>query len=825
MAEDTTQDDLQDESTETSTGRLAGLIALPKRLLAWALANRLKAAIVGCACCVSLGAVVATWLVLGSGAGEEDVTLEMTLEALDSGDYTKARELAKKLRGSDSIPRAAMGGPMFVLGAAVSYEADASMSMGESDLYLLSVRYLEEARDLGFPEDRRGEGLFLLGKNLHRTGQIPASRPVLLEAIEFNSERESLLRWLLAEAYLNDANPMCAEALEQNTLYLADKRLFQADREQGLLQRSQIQFRQGEMEACLKTLEEIPAGASNLADALVVRGQIMLSEARQLRSALDAKGGAPERKNQEAAIKKKYDQAMITFSAAKSRDTLSTQASRKAIYLTGICLKELGDFPKASDEFDRVCRVYQDTPEALAAGFELAEMSRQLEQDPEALKAYSQTLGKILDVRNYSNSWITLDELRTRSLAAVSYYVEAGKFEVALKLNQSLDRIFARPVATSLKAELFGKWGQAQLEEAAGLSAQEGRPIAIVGRRRFRLAGRTYEKLASLQKTTQMYPSDLWLAVESYIRGHGYQDAVHTLHEYLKNESRKHHAQALLYLGQAQLNLGDSEAALTAFEECIEFHPKDATAYQARMLAATAHSEKGDFKEAEKLLQDNLNGALAPASREWRDSLFALGLLEYREKRYSKAVASLEQVIKREKDSANAINARYLIGKCYQLRGEEAKQKLAGDLIEVRRSAGRRQVDEHFKSAFLQYQEARQILDQKQESVELTDLERRTLRNCYFAIGSVQFELGNYQQSIRAYTTITSRYPTLAESLDAYVQISRAHRKLNAPERARGTLEQARVVVKRLQAIGALDGGNGRDQQEWVQYIDWLDTL
>ena len=825
MAEDIPENDLGDESTETSEGRLAGLIALVRGLPAWASANRLKAALVGCACLVSMGAVITTWAVLASGTDEEEITLDMALEALDFGDYTKARELAKKLRGSDAIPRGAMGGPMFVLGAAVSYEADSSLTMNENDYYLLSVRYLEEARDLDFPEDRQGEGLLLLGKNLYQTGQIPASRPVLHEAIKFNPDRESFIRWLLGEAYLNDANPMCKEAFEQNTLYLADKKLPRYERQQGILQRAQILFRQGNTEDCLKTLEEIPAGAKLTADALVVRGQIMLSEARGLRADLDPKPEAPSERGPEANIEEKYREAMTTFRAAQGRATLTTQASRKAMYLIGICLKELGDFPKASDEFARTCRVYADTPESLAADLELADMSRQLERDEEALAAYGRTLGSIVDARNYSNPWITLDELRSRTVAAYHFYLEAGKFEEALKLTRWLHPTFPLPDATRMEAEAFGNWGHAQLEAAAGLSSPEGQPLAREGRKKFRLAGRTYEKLASLRKTSRQYPDNLWLAVESYIRGQGYSAAVHTLQEYLQNESRKHHARALLYLGTAQLNLGNSEAALTAFEECIEFHPKDATAYQARMLASTAHSEKGNFKQAEALLQDNLDGALAPSSQEWRDSLFALGLLQYRQKRYQEAVSNLEQVIQREKDTVHAIDARYLIGRCNQQRAEEAKKKLTGDLIEVRLSAGRRQVDDYFNMAFTQYSEAQQILDRRQESGELTNRERELLRNCYFAIGTIQFELGNYEQSIKAYATITSRYPNLAESLDAYVQIARSHSELNDPSRAKGTLEQARVVVRRLQATGALDGANGRNEQEWLKYIDWLETL
>ncbi len=824
MAEDTPKTDTSEEPLGTSQGRLAGLIAFLRGLPSWAAENRLKAGLVGGACLVSMGAVVVAWLVLASGGDGEEITLEMAIEALDFGDYRKARDLAQRLRESGEVPRSAMGGPMFVMGAAVSYEADSTLTGNENDYYLLSVRYLEEARDLGFPEDRQGEGLLLLGKNLYQTGQIPASRPVLREAIEFNPQKESLIRWLLAEAYLNDANPMCEEAFEQNTLYLADKRLSRSDRHQGMLQRAQIQFRLGKTEDCLETLEEIPAGAGIVADALVVRGQIMLSEARELRKSLDGQDGArPE--GLEAQIEEKYRQAMTTFRAAQSRDTLTMQASRKAIYLIGICLKELGDFPKALDEFARTCRVYTETAEAKAADFEVAELSRQLERDEEALAAYARSLGSVVDTRNYSNQWLTLNELRSRTLAAYEYYLEAGKFREALELTGSLYPTFPLPQASRLKAEAYGRWGNKQLEEAAALPSQEARPIAGEGRRNLRLAGRTYQKLASLRKTTRQYPDDLWAAAESFMKGQGYGDAVNMLQEYLRNESRKHHARALLYLGEAQLSLGDSEAALTAFEECIEFHTKDATAYQARMLASATHSEKDEFEQAEALLLDNLNGALTPSSREWRDSKFAMGLLQYRQKKYEEAVRSLEEVIMREKDTPHAIDARYVIGKCYQQRAEKAKEKLSGDLIGFRRSAERRQVDDYLRSAFTHYQEARGILDHRQESDELTNLERKTLRNCYFAIGAIQFELGEYDKSIKAYTTVTSRYPNLVESLDAYVQIARAYRELDDPGRAKGTLEQARVVLRRLKATGVLDGSEGQDDVEWLRYIDWRDTL
>ena len=89
------------------------------------------------------------------------------------------------------------------------------------------------------------------------------------------------------------------------------------------------------------------------------------------------------------------------------------------------------------------------------------------------------------------------------------------------------------------------------------------------------------------------------------------------LQKYVKNETRQRHPQALLALGQAMLAMDELDQALAAFEECILDHPRDAAAYRARLLAAGVRAEKGQFQQAEALLQENLSGEhLTPDSKE-----------------------------------------------------------------------------------------------------------------------------------------------------------------------------------------------------------------
>ena len=210
-----------------------------RALLTWTTQNRLRAGLVAGVCAGSVVVVVFGWLAIASRRSiGPPVTLDMVLNALDVGAYDDARRLANRLKEQGTLPMGQLGGPAFALGAAAAYEGDDTWSKDKTSYYLLAARYLEEARDRGFPPGRRGQGLFLLGKSLYLSGQIPASRPMLLAALEVDPQKKTEIHRLLAGAYLSDANPKLEKALAENTLYLSDRKLPGADRHQGLLERA-----------------------------------------------------------------------------------------------------------------------------------------------------------------------------------------------------------------------------------------------------------------------------------------------------------------------------------------------------------------------------------------------------------------------------------------------------------------------------------------------------------------------------------------------------------------------------------------------------------
>ena len=820
MAIEPSTDEGRDEPVSALRERLARLADPPRRLLRWSAAHRLKAGILATVGAASVGSAVLLWvMLLRPGPGDFQEMLNVALEALDDQMYEEARELAGELESRAGLPVEQLGGPAFVLGAIAAYEAEEPGNR-ERDYYLLGARYLEEARDRGFPPGRRGEGLFLLGKSLYLSGQVPASRPILRQALKADRPHRAEIHRLLAGAYFNDAKPNFSEALKHNTLFLKDRMLSAARRHQGLLQRARIFFRQDKIPQCLGALEKIPPEAKNWADAIIIRGQVLVHQARSLKNKPKA-----TREDKRKALQK-YQVAIKTLRFAQGTNTLDERADAKAMYLLGTCFLEAGDERAAWAQFDRIRTIHADSPEAWAADLQQAELARRLGRDKDAVAGYRRVLDAVTDPDYHSNPWITLDQLRTLSLAAYQGYLDSENFAPGLQLIKSFYPLFSRTRTMQMTAEAHRAWGQSLLGRADHLPPSEARPLQRRGRAQMRHAAVIHARLAKLRVATRQYPDDLWRSAESCMAGHDYRNAVRVLKQYLDNESRRRHPQALVFLGEALLALEQHDEALAAFRECIEFHPRAAPAFRARLLASRAHLEKGEPDPAQALLEENLNGDfLTPASKEWRDSIFALGQLFYMEGRDEEAIERLEEAVGRFPDSPPALEGRYAIANSYRRSAQATQEKLKADLVHGTRVALSKKVRALLTSALGYYRQVRETLMQRQETTELTRQQQSILRNCYFAVGNVLFDMNEYKASINSYSIATNRYQDRPEVLEAYVQISRAYQKLEQPLEARTTLEQAKVVLARMKNETPFEKTTNYTRSEWIDHLDWLSTL
>jgi len=807
--------DQQVDSTPARSSRLANLLQAPRAALAWMKSNRLVAIVLVLASLASVGGLVIVTLRIATGRQPEvKVTLQQCLEALDEGQYEEAISLAETLREQSQAEQLS-GGALYVLGAAMARQAGEALLKQRENKYLLAANYLEQARREGFPPDRQAEGLYLLGKALYYSGQVAASRPVLREALEFDAPWRTELHGLLAAAYAHGTDADAARALEHNSAYLSDERLSAEARHRGLLQRAQILLRLGRLSDCRTALERIPEQSSSYADALVLRGQLLLEEARRLKTKKD-----PSTQDQQAA-QAKFSEALQTLRSAEAHDTLSAQATRKAMYVTGLCLLEMGDAEAAANQFIRTHALYSGTPEGLAADLEQAELLRLAGDHSAAVAAYRRVLSAITDPEGFFNPWFTLQQLRARIMAAYQAYLEGQMFDLALQLAQGAQNAFPRAQAVEMAAEVYSAWAQSLVAQAEGQPAEKASALRAEARKRYRLAGDSYWRLAGLQLASRHYPDLLWQCASAYFDGQDYHKAIAALRKYLENELRKRQPQALVRLGEALLATGQLDKGLDVLRQCAAEYPRDAAAYRARLLAARAFLEQAKFDQAEKLLQENLAGDhLTPASKEWRDSLMTLGEVLHAAKRYEEAIARLTEAIQRYPDAFQAPVASYLLADCYRRIAQGHRDRLLQHDAGQQRPVQPGEIQAMFGKALQIYQQTQEALLRREEAGDLTPLESSILRNTYFAAAGLLYAMGRYEEAINAYQSITSKYQNRPEVLQAYLQLSECYRQLNRPAEAHSALEQAKIVLKRLKPDLPFVETTSYTAQQWSDLLE-----
>src|SRR5205823_2617652 len=157
--------------------------------------------------------------------------------------------------------------------------------------------------------------------------------------------------------------------------------------------------------------------------------------------------------------------------------------------------------------------------------------------------------------------------------------------------------------------------------------------------------------------------------------------------------------------------LGRIDEALVPLSRCREVYPTHPATYRARLLASQALQDQGKLPEAQELLIDNLyHYSLAPLSSDWRDSLFALGNLYYRQgmdlesksrvagvdrpdaearraglalleqahAAFDEAIRTLSEAVKRYANDPQAIEASYRIAEAHRHSAKLPRKRLGG---------------------------------------------------------------------------------------------------------------------------------------------------
>jgi tetratricopeptide (TPR) repeat protein len=532
----------------------------------------------------------------------------------------------------------------------------------------------------------------------------------------------------------------------------------------------------------------------------------------------------------------------------------------------GIVYRRLGELPAAAKQLDRIAQVAGTQPEGLAALLEAAEVKRELGDHEGAVAAYCRLLKSAGKPESYRNRWLPLEELRRRVQDAYTHYREAGNFQAAVEIARSLWPLLERDKALELEAQAGRGWGDDLLAKAAQSSPKEAALLDEEGRRRLREAGRAYARLARLRRAARSYPDELWNSAEALLAGNDFLRAVVMLDAYLASVSRSRRAQALVALGEAYLALDRPDKALPPLLEGIEQFPSHPDIYRARLLAARVYVEQDKLldealahvPQAKALLDANLhNDTLAPRSVEWRDSLFELGRLQFREglvqadrarragldgddpqqvkaalevldeshTAFQQAAQSLAEAVQRYPDDVQATEARYLVAEAHRHAANYTQRRGAHAAVEATRMALLQQSVQQFAEAARGYDALLVDLNLRGDRRDLSDVETGMLRNAYFGKADALFQQKKYEQALAAYGAAADRFHDRPEALEALLQLSRCQRELGRLDLARGALERARAAIDRIPPDADYAQSTPYDRAGWQALLDWLIAL
>ncbi|ADB18980.1 Tetratricopeptide TPR_2 repeat protein [Pirellula staleyi DSM 6068] len=824
---------------------LPGLaFSLVKKFLGWVRQNpKLGIPVATLAVAAIIGMGVCTALIFSK---ETPLTtkpdLAMALERLDAGDDHQARQIAAQLRSDPNTAYEALGGPFFVLGAVMANDAQRHVNDHEQRmLFRIAARYLEESERYGFPPAREAEAKLLMGKCLYRAARYAQSAAALEDALLSNPLRAAEIHQLLADCYLRVSPPALDKALVHLRQLRRIKDLPEEDRSRGLLLEGQVLLAQDKLEDALSAMANIPKESNVSREAAVTAARIRLTQAQRDKATPTAT----------------YQQIIDNMRALQQGLPPTSDVTAQSQLMIGLAYRQIGDTEAALAQLARVRKLHYGRPESLFATVNEAEIAVERRQPLAATTLLERAMQDAPPADEFQSSWMSLPEFQARLEAMMKSLEAQTEFSAAESLATITLPLFKEEQTLSWRSQVRQNWANALAQKAETQDLADQAITLAEAREKRRLAAQDLTRLADLRITSNQYLEHLGAAAAACIAGQDYNTAATLYRRFLKEQSSKDDAAAWSGLGEALLASGNIPEALDALENCYLRQPKHPSAYRARLLAAMALEELGKLAESRQLLEENLyQFSLSPESPEWKKSLFTLSgvvfrqaieaetnsrtagvdetdperkkaglaLLEESHTLFQDAIRILNEATQRYPDSAETLTARYRIAESYRHSAKWPRKRLGVVTIETTRIALNRQIQQELGLSIEQYIGIIESLSNGQESNH-TEIQQKILRNAYFGRADALFDLGKYEQAIAAYSAATNRYQHEPESLEAYTQIAACYRLLSRPNEARGTLQQALVVLDRMRTDADFTRTTRFNRDEWREVLTWLASL
>ncbi len=716
-----------------------------------------------------------------------------------------------------------------------------------------SRKHLEKASEIGFPRGYEGLGSYLLGKVLYFLMQWDeAVQPLETAIAEWPSGRIGAMERLI-DIELGAPHP---------NIPLLRSRLAQWDRLAGLtstereleeLKRIEVELADGQVEMAKQLAKDFPEDSLYSDNAKYL---MALAELRRIESTTEK-------------IPDELEEVFETMQAVSRSPRVDSVTRRRSKYYSGLIQQKLKQPQRALTIFSSLRQEAPQTIESTIAAIEEVQSLINLQRYLDASKTMRLLKDQFGELEWYQNRWTPPERMRQRTKELGQSLLQAKAYPEAVAYAEHLPPYVERVDVLKLSAEAYRQW-------ALSLSGKKWREEPLMDIREatkvpddlsnpnklqhdlFSKAAKAFKELAIIEMRSPEYQELQWAAIDCSQAAGDLAQSNALINEAMSFEPRDRQPRSILKIAENLYAMQEFDKSLLQLRRCVDQHPQNPIAFQARLNAARILSEQSDFDSAAEYLEENLSGNnLTPESPVWRESLFELGKLFYRrgEEQFSAAaglrdatladqkaklsealegshekflmsIEKLEEWIERYKDDERRFDTLYTIGQAYQMAAQwnthllNEKLLQTDDQIRMRRLEQRKLLD----SARQMFKDIRDGINATKDWAMLDSAQQRVLRNSYFAEADLTYQMKNYEGALVAYRNIANRLLNEPEALEALTQAAECLKQLGRAEESRRLIAQARDVLDQIPT--------SRDPQfaaftrfsrnDWSKHLDWM---
>lgn len=534
----------------------------------------------------------------------------------------------------------------------------------------------------------------------------------------------------------------------------------------------------------------------------------------------------------------RFEEATFNLEQALTMFESDEPARGDALVTLGRLAMSRGEFERAHDRFDRIVRDFVDTRSFLTALLGRAEVRSILGEHEASLEDYAVLVHRLDDESGDPADIGAVDAARSlvdRHDAALT----AGDLRLALRYVELAQRAFtpstvpadvlirlattSRQIADNLVAEL-----KTEIVPPAGDAQQADVADRYEANVLYEQAGEFFVRharlLTVLPGEDQRWAESLWNGADCFDRAGLYERAIEHFEEYLSGRSRDdpRWAEVNFRLAQAHHATLEYEPAAQYYERVIEAHPRSVVATRSHVPLAQCYLALDRRPEAERQLREVLAGhhPVRPDAMDYRNAVFELGTLYYREGDYAAAVPVLDEAAQRYPNDARYPDLLFQLAESYRQLASDIAERIRPPSAE---SPGeRRRLDElrrdHLRRAYDRFTELA-TLDEQRGPRDVGPERRSLLRSAALNRADCAYHLGELEHAIELYDQMARRYPDHPASMHALVQIVNAYSELGDAERARMAHRRALARLRQLrdEAFEARDVL--MDREAWERWL------